>query len=333
MNRVSMTAISWRGSVPHACGDEPPNEEGDFYSVETAFVARQASIGKKYELLWEKSETTPADSGNRPSFANLPPAEAGDGHPNGAPEQSSLKSSITEPENDNRDIRYSQDEDRAAEDAYDRLSRITDKSEFRRTFEALDDTVRRQVLGAFTRDQLGDIAYPILPEIKDEYLRTAYKLDADRNEIHHKVGTFMEPYAKLARKDRAEADRLADVMHEATLAGVDPAVRYKPVINIKEGLAEIRKIKAKATANKALTEQDVARINELTRTIKQELRRKEVYAAIKAKYDTLSGQSKDIYQEIRDYHAWFDEQLQDALEKRIEESDASPKACSPRLWG
>jgi N12 class adenine-specific DNA methylase len=236
-------------------------------------------------------------------------------------------------------VRFSQDEDLpspqpppgvpgegAVEDAYARLAKVTDKGEFKRAFESLDDTIRRQVLGAFTRDQLGDLSHDLLPEIKDEYLKTAYKLDADRNEIHHRVGSFMEPYAKLARKDRAEADRLADVMHEATLAGVDPAMRYQPVINIKDGLAEIRKIKAGATVNKALTEQDVARINELTRTIRQEMKRRDVYDGLKAKYDLLSEASKKIYAETRDYHVWFDGQLQAALETRIQDSEASPKA-------
>lgn len=44
-------------------------------------------------LLWEKSETTPSDSGNQTSFAALSSNETGEDRPNGTPEQSSSKCS------------------------------------------------------------------------------------------------------------------------------------------------------------------------------------------------------------------------------------------------
>lgn len=82
-----------------------PDETGDFYRVETAFVTKVSRLEKKYPLLWEKSETTPSDFSNQTSFAALPPDEADEGRPNGTLEQSGLIENIPQlPENTIADI-------------------------------------------------------------------------------------------------------------------------------------------------------------------------------------------------------------------------------------
>ncbi len=74
-----------------------PDETGDFYRVETAFVTKVSRLEKKYPLLWEKSETTPSDFSNQTSFAALPPNEADGSRPSGTLEQSGLSENIPQP--------------------------------------------------------------------------------------------------------------------------------------------------------------------------------------------------------------------------------------------
>lgn len=71
-----------------------PDETGDFYNVETAFVIRNSRLDKKYPLLWEKSETTPSTIGDKTPFATLSSIKADEERPSGTLRQSNLSENI-----------------------------------------------------------------------------------------------------------------------------------------------------------------------------------------------------------------------------------------------
>lgn len=78
---------------------------------------------------------------------------------------------------------------------------------------------RGWMLGALTRDQLADIYSAEIPEA-GEFDHVAQKMDAARNALAERADEIIEKWRRLSAE---EADRLADVMHEATIEQFDPA--------------------------------------------------------------------------------------------------------------
>lgn len=89
----------------------------------------------------------------------------------------------------------------------------------------LRDWIRHQLkqnrgwaLGALTRDQLADIYGRTMPQV-NRFDRVVQRMDVTRNQIAEKADALVERWRKLPAE---MADRLADVMHAATLAQYDP---------------------------------------------------------------------------------------------------------------
>lgn len=77
---------------------------------------------------------------------------------------------------------------------------------------------RSWALGALTRDQLADIYGERMPEVA-MFDRVVQEMDQARNIIAEQADAIIERWRKLKAP---EADRLADLMHQATLAQFDP---------------------------------------------------------------------------------------------------------------
>lgn len=78
---------------------------------------------------------------------------------------------------------------------------------------------RGWMLGALTRDQLADIYSAEIPEA-GEFDHVAQKMDQARNALAERADEIIEKWRRLSTE---EADRLADVMHQATIELFDPA--------------------------------------------------------------------------------------------------------------
>ncbi|UCV14116.1 PLxRFG domain-containing protein [Quatrionicoccus australiensis] len=77
---------------------------------------------------------------------------------------------------------------------------------------------RSWALGALTRDQLADIYGERMPEVA-QFDRVVQEMDQARNVIAEQADAIIERWRKLKGP---EADQLADLMHQATLAQFDP---------------------------------------------------------------------------------------------------------------
>ena len=84
------------------------------------------------------------------------------------------------------------------------------------------------VLGALGRRQLTELYQKLLPQLKP-YNDMVAMMDADQNEVAALSDDLARRWADL--KDEKE---LANVMHDATLAKIDPAKPYQPGDNIAE---------------------------------------------------------------------------------------------------
>ena len=88
-------------------------------------------------------------------------------------------------------------------------------------FTNINETSRRYYLGAFTLDQLTDMAGELTPQFK-AYVRESDAMIATRSRIMHEGDKPIVAWGELLKKNPAKAEQLSHMMLQATLAKVDP---------------------------------------------------------------------------------------------------------------
>jgi len=185
--------------------------------------------------------------------------------------------------------------------------------------------LRPAFLATLTRDQLIDLGTKVLPSMK-RYLRIAESMEADRNRLMADSAGLADKWRKFAQKDRAMGQLLSKVMHEATIAGVDPAEQYQPLTTPKETREHMRTIREKARGRSGEnTAKFMAELKQAKMRLHQEQNRHKAAPRIYALWDKLSPEAQALYVEVRDAYSTHHERTLEALIERINDSIASKK--------
>lgn len=196
-------------------------------------------------------------------------------------------------------------------------------------------------LALLTRRHMSDIAGKALPQIR-QYVKLAQEMDARRNELLSGNAKLAERWTKFNLKDRAEAKRLAQLMHDATLAGVDPSKDYQPVMTV-EKLDEIRAknkvlIKDRSRDGAGGRTKGVRSADQLRDEIKQaeikmaqERNRAKAKDRLAGQWDSLSPEAQSIFRDVRDSYKNQQQMTMDALEARIGRSFEDGKQAKALL--
>jgi len=174
--------------------------------------------------------------------------------------------------------------------------------------------VRPAALGALTRRQLAEVSGD--PMLQD-YVRTAGQMEAAKVQYATEAADLAEQW----RKD-PQGDRIAELMHEATVAGVDPAEAYTPRITPERAEARKDRIRRKARRENALDEKGAAQLQQIDRALKNEPIRQKTYTALKRKWLRLSPEAKALYVGVRDAYGKRAGDTLAALEARIQRTEA-----------
>lgn len=141
------------------------------------------------------------------------------------------------------------------------------------------------------------------------YLRIKDKMDAMRNEWHAKTDAVAQNWLKYRIKNREENRDLMDLMHEATLAQVDPSKQFESILTPRERMA-LENLSPGNPNRKALEDK-----------AEKDAQRKESYKKLKDRYDALSPEAKSIFGQVRDAYSdmadAFDKTLLNNMEKAI----------------
>jgi len=183
-------------------------------------------------------------------------------------------------------------------------------------------------LGALTRHHLVDIGRRYLPQSLPRYETMAREMDAFRNTKVSESAELANKWHAFNRKvGKAVADRTAAVMHDATIAGADPAEAYSPLWTRDEAKAEIEKLQEQA---KGRSGEGTARIMEEIKIIRGQLKnepnRKAEHAKLQARYDKLPQEAKDLYREVREQYQKQIKAYFDAIIEKIQRDKANDKA-------
>lgn len=192
------------------------------------------------------------------------------------------------------------------------------KRELADRWAGLTGTARRQALGALTVHQLVEVGQRVLPRMTD-YLKEMTAMDATRNRVLHEVDGIAKDWEKLGKPTMA---RLALVMHESTLAGVDGAEPFAPSLDLPAAVQRIGVLKnlQKGAPGDRKVSAWQAEIGELRGQIAHEHQRREAYQRIKALYGSLPRPAQEIYRRARDYHVAQSRRVEAALVAMIEKT-------------
>lgn len=196
----------------------------------------------------------------------------------------------------------------------------------------LKDATRSTWLGALATNQLTELGSDYDPAITG-FSRLLDAMSADRNDLLDKSAELAETVRRWAGKHRDDAKRLFDLMHRATLEGVDPAEGYKVLQfrysgqlhdatrkNIREALKVLREqMLGRGGDNKIDMMEEARRLRGMP---KREDARKRAYPTLRDAWAELSPEAQAFYRQMRNMYSDRSKEVEDALAARIEASEA-----------
>ncbi|MFZ5636674.1 MAG: PLxRFG domain-containing protein [Pseudomonadota bacterium] len=196
----------------------------------------------------------------------------------------------------------------------------------------LKDASRKTWLGVLATNQLTELGSDYDPAIAG-FSRQLDAMSADRNALLEEGADLAETVRRWAGKNKADAKRLFDLMHRATLEGVDPAETYTMLQfryggqlrdatrpNIREALKALREqMLGRGGDNKIDMMEEARRLRGMP---EREAARKRIYPTLRAAWEDLSPEAQAFYRRMRNLYRDRSEQVEDALADRIEASEA-----------
>lgn len=142
-----------------------------------------------------------------------------------------------------------------------------------------------------------------------EYLVLKQAMDQTRDQWHSRSDKVAQPWLKFRMLHRADNRQLMDLMHEATLAGVDPAQPFTSILTAPD-----RKALSQGPGSEAY--------DDASDKAKKDENRRADHGRLGAAYAALPAEGKRIYADVRDTYralsAAFEQTLLDNLSKALD---------------
>ncbi len=189
-------------------------------------------------------------------------------------------------------------------------------------------------LGALTLRHIADLGKKYLPQLP-RYIDYLNRMQTDRNLLQEEGNALAEKWRGMQRKrsERPHASAMADLMHDATIEGVDPAEEYQPLtfknlqretvpLTDKTLRDHIKALRAQMLSRPGDSKvEKMAEVRDLRKKLAQEKRRRRAYPQMVARWNQLPPQWQALYREARDMYAKRSDETLQALIARVGELD------------
>jgi hypothetical protein len=142
-----------------------------------------------------------------------------------------------------------------------------------------------------------------------EYMRLKQSMDAMRGQWHARTDAVAQRWLKYRKSNKAENERLMELMHDSTIAQVDPSDRFEARMTDRDRDA----LRTAAAGSD--------RENELLKKAADDEKRRQAYEGLSARFKELSGEAKELFKAVRDeYNAIaneYEKVLMGNMEKAI----------------
>lgn len=185
-------------------------------------------------------------------------------------------------------------------------------------------------LGALTLRHLAELGQGLLPQLTS-YNDVVTEMAADRNKMMQRTADIADRWAEFMAEFPALAAQLAEMMHDATIAGVDPAEPFQPgrTGSTRRGPdvlitpAEINRRIQRVVGERATTDnverwyQLDAEVGRLREMLQAEQARRAAYPSLVARWTDLPAPAQALYVEVRNAYRAQSSATLDALVTRI----------------
>lgn len=141
-----------------------------------------------------------------------------------------------------------------------------------------------------------------------EYLRLKQSMDAMRNRWHAKTDEVAQNWLKYRKDNANENIELMNLMHEATIAGVDPSEEYQSEVTNRD--REALRFAAPGSD----------REKELLKRIMEDKKQREEWDKLNARYKALSPQARKVFQDVRDAYTSLADEYEKVLLANMEKA-------------
>jgi hypothetical protein len=165
-------------------------------------------------------------------------------------------------------------------------------------------SLRRYWLAAVGRNDLADIGRNELPQLK-EYVNLAQQMDAYTNELMLEPGDLDGDWRGYNNKHPNEREELSRLMHDSTIAGVDPSQDYQVLMTREDGEKKIRIIRQQiktVNAEGSRVKAYMDEISEIQRMMDSEVSRAASYPGLRKRYEALSSDGQGLFESVRDQY-------------------------------
>ena len=197
--------------------------------------------------------------------------------------------------------------------------------------QKLKDSTRPTWLGFLATRHLTELGGDYFKNI-DHYSHYLAEMQADRNKLQAEAETIAEAARQWAGKNKVESRRLFDLMHQATIDGVDPSREYEPLQFKMPGQTGLHEVNRKNILHAIKVKQQQMRersgdtktniMNEITALkamLKAEPRRRRQYVPLVEQWSQLSSEARAFYTQFRDAYRSRSDAVEEALAQRIED--------------
>lgn len=211
------------------------------------------------------------------------------------------------------------------------LIKPDDRSLLDRIKDRLQDW-RPAALGALQLRHLGELAEDTLPPVA-QYADVVQRMATMRNELQERGHGIVEAGMKYQGAHGEEAKRLFRMLHDATLAGVDPAEAHQPLrmlgadyrtnveVTEKSVREFVRTMKGQAKLNAGSASVYISRAKEARQLLQQERKRAQSHRQMAPAFAQLSPEAKALWVQMRDAYRAQSAEYEQALISRIEALD------------
>lgn len=141
-----------------------------------------------------------------------------------------------------------------------------------------------------------------------EYLRLKQSMDAMRNRWHAKTDEVAQNWLKYRKDNTNENVELMNLMHEATIAGVDPSEEYQSEVTNRD----------RESLRFAAPGSD--REKELLKRIMEDKKQRDEWDKLNARYKALSPQARKVFQDVRDAYTSLADEYEKVLLANMEKA-------------
>lgn len=138
------------------------------------------------------------------------------------------------------------------------------------------------------------------------YLRLKQAMDTVRNEWHARADKVAQEWLKYRVGNRDENKQLMDLMHEATIAGVDPSIGFTSILTKRD----------QTILDTADMDTEVYR-SAHTKQMRDEQRQKD-YVRLQAIYNKLSPKAQALFRSVRDEYTAMRDRIEQEVAPRTQ---------------